>query len=62
MTMTNKELEDLEFVDRNEALFQKAKRLRYRYGNQKPFTEPEMDKVLRLLEIMWERKMKNDPV
>lgn len=60
--MSYREQDQAQFIYENEHLFQKAKRLRYKYGDQKPFNKDEMNKVLQLLEIMWEREMKNDTV
>lgn len=44
--------DDIKFVNSNKILFEKAKRLLYKYGDQTPFTEEEMTKVLKILEII----------
>ena len=46
------ELDNLKFVKAQEVILQKAKRLLYKYGDQTPFTEEEMKKVLKILEIV----------
>ena len=50
--MTVIELDNIKFVKAEEVIFQKAKRLLYKYGDQTPFTEEEMKKVLKILEIV----------
>lgn len=50
--MTVIELDNINFVKAQEVIFQKAKRLLYKYGDQTPFTEEEMTKVLKILEII----------
>lgn len=50
--MTVMELDNIKFVKAQKVIFQKAKRLLYKYGDQTPFTEEEMKKVLKLLEIL----------
>lgn len=46
------ELDNIKFVKAQKVIFQKAKRLLYKYGDQTPFTEEEMTKVLKILEII----------
>ena len=60
--MSYREQDQTQFIYDNYPLVQKAKRLRYKYGDQKPFNKDEMNRVLQLLEIMWEREMNNDTV
>lgn len=50
--MTVIELDNIKFVKEQKVIFQKAKRLLYKYGDQTPFTEEEMTKVLKILEII----------
>ena len=50
--MTVSEQDEIKFVRKQDVIFQKAKRLLYKYGDQTPFTEEEMKKVLKLLEIL----------
>ena len=50
--MTVIELDNIKFVKAQKVIFQKAKRLLYKYGDQTPFTEEEMKKVLKILEII----------
>jgi len=50
--MTVIELDNIKFVRAQKLIFQKAKRLLYKYGDQTPFTEEEMKKVLKILEIV----------
>ena len=50
--MTVIELDNIKFVKAPKVIFQKAKRLLYKYGYQTPFTEEEMKKVLKILEIV----------
>lgn len=50
--MTVMELDNIKFVKAQKVIFQKVKRLLYKYGDQTPFTEEEMKKILKLLEIL----------
>ena len=50
--MTIIEEDNIKFIIQHEKLFQKAKRLLYKYGDQTPFTNEEMNSVLKIMEIV----------
>ena len=50
--MTIQEEDNIKFIIQHEKLFQKAKRLLYKYGDQTPFTNEEMNSVLKIMEIV----------
>lgn len=50
--MTIQEEDNIKFIIQHEKLFQKAKRLLYKYGDQTPFTEGEMQDILKIMEIV----------
>lgn len=50
--MTVIEEDNIKFIKAQEKIYDKAKRLLYKYGDQTSFTEEEMKKVYKILEIV----------